>query len=174
MPVCPVLSQSQSVPVIPLKGTTPEATQVWETVLCRLPPPPASLPAQSATSVHTGDRALYKSGRSPQPENTVTQLTILKLFLGSLRASQSDFSTGKALVGCRSPCEERSGSGALMLPEVHRSYCSSWEEMILIPNTFQLQYEASSFKTVLFQRKLHSYENKVIYVWRYSSLCELS
>lgn len=68
MSVCPVLSQSQSVPVVPLKVTTPEATQVWETVMCWLYPlhlhrPPTSLPAQSATSVHTGDRASINQNR---------------------------------------------------------------------------------------------------------------
>lgn len=60
--------QSQSVPVIPLKGTTPEATQVWETVQCwpasPPPSPPTSLPTQPATSVHTGDRASINQTRA--------------------------------------------------------------------------------------------------------------
>lgn len=66
--VCnPVLSQSQSVPVIPLRGMRPEATQVWETVLCWLNFPHTPLPAQPAlpaTSVHTAQWASINQNRA--------------------------------------------------------------------------------------------------------------
>lgn len=151
--------QSQSVPVIPLKGTTPEATQVWETVQCWPASPPPPLPAYftSGSASHVRPHwwpSLYKSDQSPQTENIVTYFGILKRLWDPWEAFKGDSSTEKALVGCGSPREERSGSGGLNAPkssQVTQLELFAGEEMSLIPNTFQHQYEASSFKIVLFK-----------------------
>lgn len=102
MSVCPVLLQSQSVPVIPLKGTTPEATQVWETVLCwpAYPTsPPISLPAQSATSVHTGDRASINQTRAHRLK-TLWHSSVFKNFFGILERQSKEFLAQKKDLFC--------------------------------------------------------------------------
>lgn len=95
-------------PVIPLKGTRPEATQVWETVLCWLNFSPAlphpsslSLPAQPAlpaTSVCTGDRASTNQNRALRLKTQ--DCTILNIWLWSLDSSQKFNSSAENKCTC--------------------------------------------------------------------------
>lgn len=159
MSVCPVLSAISvcASDSIERHDTRSDTSLRNSPVLTSLPSPPLPAYFTSGSASHVRPHwwpSLYKSDQSPQTENIVTYFGILKRLWDPWEAFKGDSSTEKALVGCGSPREERSGSGGLNAPkssQVTQLELFAGEEMSLIPNTFQHQYEASSFKIVLFK-----------------------
>lgn len=125
-----VLSQSQSVRVIPLRGTRPEATPVWDRALCWLNCPPHQLhfrlsqPSQPRLSTLL-KLSLYKSGYKHK--------IVLFENLDSGKKKQWNSMWEKE--------KERSGTGGLNTKssQVIQVDFLCWEEMTLIPATFQCE-----------------------------------
>ncbi len=108
-----VLSQSQSVPVLPLRGTRPEATQVVRKARrVYSTSPSTSLPAQSALfQPHPSTRRrcprLCKSQQSTQADCTILKLVCDSWKVGQKRLEHKE----RTCRECECSCEERSGSG---------------------------------------------------------------